>query len=199
MENITIFPTGEFNALTFIKVIDGVNHRGVINPLDDLTDKPDEVKEAVAKYHTPEIKAAYIAHLDSLKPAKLTDAEIIAQGIESISNIIDAAYTTKGWKISEYGAKKIEAEYIIDVLDVADIDAEKCRILSAEASEKQCSVVELATAVIGKVKQYEALIAGPRQAEQAFKLAIPLATDQAAKIAAKDKIIAGFKKAISGE
>ena len=38
-------------------------HRHVIAPSDDVTGEPQEVQDLVAVLHTPEVKAAYAAHL----------------------------------------------------------------------------------------------------------------------------------------
>ena len=168
-------------------------------PDADVTNQPDEIKEAVTEYHTPEIKTAYKAMLVANAPDPLTDAEIIKQGVNAISDIVTAAYTDKVWKSASYTAKKNEADYILSLAKTATIDETKCRLITAEAAEKSIDIHALAAAVDGKVKQYEALVLGAGQSEQALENAIPKVENQAAKMATKDQIIAGFKKAISGE
>ncbi len=55
---------GEYNTLEVLQVVNGKNHRETILPNSDLSGRPSEILEAIAQYHTPEIKAAYQAVID---------------------------------------------------------------------------------------------------------------------------------------
>ncbi|NRA86855.1 MAG: hypothetical protein HRU28_05560 [Rhizobiales bacterium] len=182
-----------------LRIVYEGGHIDTITPNQDVSNKSDEVKEAVTEHHTDEIKATYQAMLDANAPAPLTDAEIIKQGVNAISDIVTAAYTDKVWKSASYTAKKGEADYVLSLTKDVAIDETKCRLITAEATEKSIDIRILATAVDGKVKQYEALVLGAGQAEQILENAIPKAENQVAKMATKDQIIAGFKRVISGE
>ena len=168
---------------------------------------PEEAAKEIAEYIAFEAEQGRVTDgseltidADDLAAWDLAEhAKILAQGVDAISNIVSAAYTDKVWKSAEYSAKKGEADYVLSLSKTETIDETKCRLITAEATEKSIDIRTLATVVDGKVKQYEALVLGAGQAEQALEKAIAAAQTQTDKMATKDQIVAGFKKAISGE
>ena len=53
-----------FNHLNIKEQMDeGGLHRRVISPGDDVSNEVEDIKQSAAKFHTPEVIAAYEAHI----------------------------------------------------------------------------------------------------------------------------------------
>ena len=60
MELISFSIVGQFNH---IEILEGVDHRRVVSPGDDVTEEHEDIKASAEKFHTAEVVEAYEAHI----------------------------------------------------------------------------------------------------------------------------------------
>jgi hypothetical protein len=198
MKILEIVSSGIFAAISVTYLEEGKQYTYCLMPNADLTKQPVKVVEAADEYFTDEIKALYLAHLESKKPAPLTDNEIINGGVFEMSEIVNGKYTPYVWKGNLYGKKQTEAAYVMEQAPSVILDPEKCRLLTAEVAVKSkfTSVRQLAALVIVKVKEYEQMTIGVQSATVALEAAVPAAITQEAKLLVRNQIVSAFKAAV---